>query len=170
VREAPPVLVTLHDARTLRCAFPYSAQAVAKIQALPRRTYEAATRTWLVPAADFELLAAAFPDLQASAAAWEAAYPSVANRLAKALTFCRNLAALGVSIVEQDGQVAAVGDAVSPLLQAEVAARADPIRRLLAQGHVFQAAERRAAWRRAKMRRAGNSDREDGGSWQAQLL
>ena len=138
-------IVTVYDARTLRCAFPYSAAAVAKMQALPRRTYDGATRTWLLPVSDFDLLAAAFPDLQAAADAWEAAFPTAANRLAAALTFCRNLAALGVSIAEQDGKIEAVGDAASPLLQAEVAARADAIRQLLAQGHVFRAAARRAA-------------------------
>ncbi len=136
------MIVTLHSADLMACAFPYSPQDVAKVKALPRRQWDAAGKLWLVPVADFEQLIAAFPDAQVAPEVWEAAYPPTPSDdevLAECLAWCKRLMWSGVTFHVDGDRIVIRHPAAPPKdlarLQPAVNERAETIRRLLAAGH-----------------------------------
>lgn len=136
------MVVTLRDSKTMACAFPYALGTVARIKTLPDRRFDKDTKAWLVPVRDFERVLTLFPDASIDVPVWAAVYPSNEMLMGKALTFCRNLTAMGVSLVHAGANIVAVGEIATPVLQAEVDKRAEWIGRLMARGHVFTAVER----------------------------
>ena len=144
--------ITMADAATMALRFPYSPDAVQKIKAvLPRRTFDKVLKCWLVPVADFELVMAAYPELQAAPEVWAAAYPCTAKVDAETRQWCQSLATSGVRFVIVGKDWVRVEHDFAPAadlakLQEHVDQRAASIARLLAAGERFdQRFERSAA-------------------------
>jgi len=136
------MLVTLHSADLMACAFPYSAEAVAKVKAIPGRRWDGDAKHWLLPVASFEQLIAAFSDAQIAPEVWEAAYPPTPSDdevLAECLAWCKRLMWSGVTFHIAGDHIVIRHPAASvkdlARLQPAVNERADVIRRLLAAGH-----------------------------------
>ena len=107
--------------------FPYTAATLAKVKALPTRTYDPDRRRWLAPLSELDSILEAFPratiddDLQAAI---------IADSGEAVRRFVCSLATFKVRIVERDGCIVAEGEGVSPVLQEEVDKRAAAIRAL----------------------------------------
>lgn len=136
--------ITMADAETMALRFPYSPNAVQRLkEALPRRTWDKELRCWLVPVTDFELVLAAYPELQASPEVWEAAYPSTAKVDAATAKWCQSLANSGIRFVIDGRNWVRVEHDFAPAadlarLQEHVDKRAASIARLMAAGHRFE--------------------------------
>jgi len=136
--------ITMADAETMALRFPYSSNAVQRLkEALPRRSWDKALKAWLVPVTDFELVLAAYPELQASPEVWEAAYPSTAKVDAETAHWCQSLANSGIRFGLLSSGAVTVKHDFAPAsdlarLQVHVDERAPSIRRLLLAGRRFE--------------------------------
>lgn len=135
--------ITMADAATMALRFPYSANAVQRIKgALPRRTWDKPLGAWLVPVTDFEMVMAAYPEMQAAPEVWEAAYPCTAKVDAETAKWCQSLANSGVRFAISSRNRVRVEHDFAPAadlarLQDHVDERAASICRLLAAGRHF---------------------------------
>ncbi len=136
------MIVTLHSADLMACAFPYSPLDVAKIKGLPGRRWDGDAKHWLLPVSSFEQLIAAFSDAQVAPEVWEAAYPPTPSDdevLAECLAWCKRLMWSGVTFHADGDRIVIRHPAASAKdlarLQPYVNERADAIRRLVAAGH-----------------------------------
>ena len=122
--------IFLHDAATLRVSFPYSAAAVEAVKGVGGATWAAASKTWRVPLAKLDALLRVFGDDCAVAPeVFMAASPKL-----PAENFAETCAAAGVSLRIEGPRIVGSGGCWTPLLQAEIDKRADPLRRLLTGG------------------------------------
>ena len=122
--------IFLHDAHTLRVSFPYSTASVDAIKTVSGATWDKAAKVWLVPVAKLDALLRVFGDDCAVA-------PEAAMAAAPTLPvehFAATCAAAGVSLRIEGERVQGHGGAWTPLLQAEIDARAVQLRRLLEGG------------------------------------
>ena len=117
--------ITLHDARTLRLAFPFSVTAKNFVASLVGAEYEGkAARTWRVPLCHLRALVTQFP-----AATVEDPAAVIEARYELWRTWIRNHNALGIYFALSPDDAATVvayrddGEPVSDVLQAHVAKR-----------------------------------------------
>jgi len=107
--------------------FPFIPANYATAKALPSRTYLPDLRRWVTPLSELATVQEAFPG-----AAIDADLQTELDIEAKAAVrrFARSLEMFSVRIVERDGVLVVEGEGVSPVLQEEVAKRADTLRKL----------------------------------------
>ena len=119
--------IFLHDAATLRVSFPYSAERVAAIKSVGGAHFDASSKTWRVPLAKLDaLLAALGDDCAVAPEVFLAASPKLPVE-----NFAETCVAAGVTLRVEGERVLGSGGCWTPLLQAEIDKRADPLRRLL---------------------------------------
>lgn len=124
--------ITLHDARTLRLAFPYSVAAKSFVASLVGAEYEGKTmRTWKVPLCHLRTIMERFPtaEVEDLATVIEARYELWRQ-------WIRNHNALGIFFaLDYDGTTVIAyrddGEPVSDVLQAHVAKRSPQLREWL---------------------------------------
>ena len=131
--------ITLKDG-SLCCAFQYGARRVEMIKSLPERSFDPAAKTWSVPVAGFERLAALFgAEAEIAPGVLEAVFPAAAPGKAAALPVLRDYAHAGVTFTEAAGGLQITGPGVSPVLRSYWEGRADIVLSLLRDGEVFAA-------------------------------
>jgi hypothetical protein len=122
--------IFLADAATLRISTPYSAESVAAIKTVGGATWDKAARVWLVPAAALDKVLRIFGDDCAVAPeVFMAASPTLPIE-----HFAETCAQAGVSLHIDGARVVGSGGCWTPILQAEINARAVQLRRLLQSG------------------------------------
>ncbi len=127
------ITVTMAGPSKMRLAFAYNPIVVAFVKALPGASFDGKpANTWTVPLARWEALEAKF-----------GAYLWPAYEVHEALddrprVFAQNLIDLGITLYLDGDRVIAGGDGVSPLLQAEVNARAEAIAWLIRSGKLVE--------------------------------
>lgn len=87
---------------------------VNRLKSITGATFDKTNRRWTVPARQADRLYAAFPE---AAYDYDAICAVVAAERRHTQIFAENLIALGVKLEVDAGQIVAVGDGVSPLLQ-----------------------------------------------------
>jgi hypothetical protein len=121
--------IFLLDPNTLRVSFPYSAAAVDAIKQVDGATWDKAAKIWRVPVAKLDAVLRAFPDAAAAPEVFLAAPPVLPIQ-----HFAEMCAAAGVTLTVQGERVHGAGGCWTPILQAEIDARAVQLQRLLASG------------------------------------
>lgn len=127
------MIITLHTPTRLKITWPRYSKAVhgeivARLKAIPSAAFDAEGGCWFVHTRQADRLLAAFPKASFCPDTIAAAVEAETQR---ARTFLDNLTRLGVTLVIRDGELVAVGEGVSPLLERLVEERAESLRPLL---------------------------------------
>lgn len=127
------MMIQLATPTRLKITWPRYAKAVhseivARLKAIPSATFDAEGECWFVHARQADRLLDAFPKASFCQDTIAAAVEAETQR---ARTFLDNLNRLGVRLVVEGGELVAVGEGVSPLLQRLVEERAASLRPML---------------------------------------
>ena len=136
--------IFLHDTKTLRISFPYSAASVAAIKKIDGARWNPESRTWSVPLDRLDAVLSIFGDnaavapevfMAADATPREVVAPSAPLTPEERLeNFMLTLVWAGVTLTIQGDRVQGSGGAWTPILQAEIDKRATQLIRLLRSG------------------------------------
>jgi len=124
--------VTTH-ADGLHVTFPYSAALVERIKRVPDAAWDKARRLWIVPTAQADRLMEAMPQASYDYGAFCAACDAHEGR---ERAFYESMVQLGVKLaIDATGAVYGVHEAMTDVLQAEIRARSEGLRRCMDRAH-----------------------------------